>query len=165
MSRKIQSSVAPKERINIVYRPATGNAKSQTELPLKAMILADLTKSEDSRPIEERQPIDINNDNIDEVLASLNVSTQFSVPNRISGKEGEEFSINLNFKEMSDFSPDSIVQAVEELKQVIALRDALKALRGPLGNAPQMRRDIQELVANADSRKKLSSELGIGKAK
>ena len=30
-----EASVAPKERINIVYRPATGDVKEDVELPLK----------------------------------------------------------------------------------------------------------------------------------
>ena len=34
-----EGSVAPKERVNIVYRPATGDAKVEVELPLKLLIL------------------------------------------------------------------------------------------------------------------------------
>ncbi|HKT99965.1 MAG TPA: type VI secretion system contractile sheath small subunit, partial [Paraburkholderia sp.] len=36
-------SVAPKERVNIVYRPATGDAKAEVELPLKLLVLGDFT--------------------------------------------------------------------------------------------------------------------------
>ena len=32
-----EASVAPKERINIVYKPATGNAQAEIELPLSGM--------------------------------------------------------------------------------------------------------------------------------
>ena len=31
-------SVAPKERVNIVYRPATGDAQAEVELPLKLLV-------------------------------------------------------------------------------------------------------------------------------
>ena len=30
-----EGTVAPKERVNIVYRPATGDAQEEVELPLK----------------------------------------------------------------------------------------------------------------------------------
>ncbi|TFG58762.1 MAG: type VI secretion system contractile sheath small subunit, partial [Deltaproteobacteria bacterium] len=30
-----EGTVAPKERVNIVYRPALGDAKEEVELPLK----------------------------------------------------------------------------------------------------------------------------------
>ena len=35
-----EASVAPKERVNIVYRPATGDASSEIELPLKVLVLS-----------------------------------------------------------------------------------------------------------------------------
>ncbi len=36
-------SVAPKERVNIVYRPATGDAQAEVELPLKLLVMGDYT--------------------------------------------------------------------------------------------------------------------------
>ena len=38
-----ESSVAPKERVNIVYRPATGDASEEVELPLKILVMGDFT--------------------------------------------------------------------------------------------------------------------------
>ena len=35
-----EGSIAPKERVNIVYRPATGDAKEEVELPLKVLVMA-----------------------------------------------------------------------------------------------------------------------------
>ena len=34
-----QGSVAPKERINITFKPATGGAQEEVELPLKVLVL------------------------------------------------------------------------------------------------------------------------------
>ncbi|MBR3665419.1 MAG: type VI secretion system contractile sheath small subunit, partial [Lachnospiraceae bacterium] len=44
-----EASVAPKERVNIVYRPATGDAQEEIELPLKLMVLGDFTLKQDDR--------------------------------------------------------------------------------------------------------------------
>jgi Uncharacterized protein conserved in bacteria len=44
---------------------------------------------------------------------------------------------------------------------LIALRDALKALKGPLGNIPDFRKKLQEIIQNDETRAKLLSELGI----
>jgi len=41
------------------------------------------------------------------------------------------------------------------------LRDALKALKGPLGNAPEFRKKIQELVKDEGTKQRLLKELGI----
>jgi len=164
MARKIESSVAPKERINIVYKPATGGLKAKTELPLKVMILADLTKKKDNRSIEGRKPIDLNQSNLDEVIASLNITTEYSVPNMLSGIEDDTIDISLNIDSMADLSPDSIVNSVDELKKIIELRDALKAMRGPIGNVPKLRQEIQLMVSDEGSRAEIIEGLGIDKA-
>ena len=56
-------SVAPKERINITYKPATGDAQAEVELPLKLLVVGDYTQRADDRPVEERAPINFDKDN------------------------------------------------------------------------------------------------------
>jgi type VI secretion system protein ImpB len=46
---------------------------------------------------------------------------------------------------------------------MMELRDALKALKGPLGNIPSFRKSLQELVHDESSRAKLLAELGLDK--
>ena len=38
-----EGSVAPKERVNIVYRPAIGDGREEVELPLRLMVMGDFT--------------------------------------------------------------------------------------------------------------------------
>ena len=156
-------SVAPKERVNIVYRPATGDAKAEVELPLKLLILGDYTLREDDTPLEEMKPINIDKDNFNEVLKAQKLSLSMSVPNRLDDKTDKDalLALNLKFEPMSDFSPDAIVDKVPELKQMIELRDALKALKGPLGNIPDFRKKVQELVRDEGVRTRLMAELGV----
>jgi len=156
-----EASVAPKERVNIVYRPATGDAKEEVELPLKILVMGDFTMSKDDRPVEDRAPVNIDKDNFDEVLAASDVSLQAVVPNRLSEDPDAQLSVNLDFKRMKDFDPDTIVEKVPELKKLMELRDALKALKGPLGNVPEFRKKIQDLVKDEGTRARLLKELGI----
>ena len=44
---------------------------------------------------------------------------------------------------------------------MIALRDALKALKGPLGNIPDFRKKVQDLIEDEGVRARLLTELGI----
>ena len=46
-----EASVAPRERINIVYKPATGGAQEEIELPLKHLVMGDFTFRKDDRPL------------------------------------------------------------------------------------------------------------------
>ena len=62
---------------------------------------------------------------------------------------------------MKDFDPDAIVRKIPELKKLVNLRDALRALKGPLGNVPDFRKKIQGLVQDEGTRARLLKELGI----
>lgn len=156
-------SVAPKERVNIVYRPATGDAKAEVELPLKLLVVGDYTLRQDDTPLEEMKPINIDKDNFNDVLKAQKLALNLSVPNKLDPKADAEemLAVNMTFDSLNDFSPDAIVEKVPELKQMIALRDALKALKGPLGNIPDFRKQVQELVQDEGVRARLLSELGI----
>jgi len=156
-----EGSVAPQERVNITYRPATGDAKEEVELPLKLLFMGDYTGREDPRPLEERKPINVDKDNFQQVLAEQKLGVTLSVPDRLSGEDGASLSLNLRFKRLSDFGPDALVQQVPELARLMELRTALTALKGPLGNVPAFRKKIQALLEDKDSRDKLLQELGL----
>jgi type VI secretion system protein ImpB len=155
-----EGSVAPQERVNITYKSTVGNAQQEVELPLKMLFIADFTGREDTRPLEERKPINVDKDNFQQVLAEQNLGTTMTVPNKLAD-DGSELSVSLKFKRLSDFGPDAVVEQVAELKQLMELRTALTALKGPLGNVPMFRRKIQALLQDEASRSKLLGELGI----
>lgn len=160
-----EGSVAPKERVNIVYRPATGDASEEVELPLKVLVMGDFTLKEDETPVEDRKAINVDKDNFNEVLSAQKVSLDAAVDDKLSEpKEGEEpgkLNVSLDFKTMRDFEPDEIIKKVPELSKLYELREALKALKGPLGNVPEFRKKIQEIVADEGARERLLKELGI----
>jgi len=156
-----EGSVAPKERVNIVYRPATGDAKEEVELPLKVLVLGDFTLRDDETPVENRKTINVDKDNLDEVLKAQNIQLKTTVKNTLSDDPEARMSLDLDFKGMKDFDPDAVIQKVPELKKLLELRDALKSLKGPLGNVPNFRKRIQELVQDDGARARLLKELGI----
>jgi len=156
-------SVAPKERVNIVYRPATGDARAEVELPLKLLVLGDFTLRDDDTPLEDMKPISVDKDNFNDVLKGQKLSLDLAVPNRLDANADPDavLAVNLKFDSIDDFSPDAIVEKVPELQKMIALREALKALKGPLGNIPDFRRKVQDLIGDESVRNRLLGELGI----
>lgn len=156
-----EGSIAPKERVNIVYKPATGDAKEEIELPLKTLVMGDFTMRSDDTPLESRKSINIDKDNFNEVLKAQKIEMNSSVKNTLSDDPDNPLGVKLKFENMHDFEPDSIVKEVPELNKLFELREALKALKGPLGNVPDFRKKIQELVQNKDTRAMLLKELGI----
>ena len=156
-----KGSVAPKERVNITYRPSVGDAKEEVELPLKMLIMGDFTMREDDTPVEDRETVNVNKDNFSEVLEAHDVKLEAVVPDKLSEEEDAQMTVNLDFKSMRDFEPDEIIQKVPELKKLYELREALKALKGPLGNVPAFKKKITELVQDDATRAQLLKELGL----
>ena len=155
-----ESSVAPQERVNICFRPATGGAQAEVELPLKLLMLGDYTGRLDETPLEDRKPINIDKDNFNEVLRNQGLQLSLTVPNKLSGKEGDEMAMELKFGSMNDFGPESLVNQIPELHKLLQLRAALQALKGPLGNIPAFRRKIEGLISDEGARERLLKELG-----
>jgi len=157
-----ESSVAPKERINVTFKPSNGEGLDELELPLKLMMMGDYTLKTDDRKIEDRKAININKNNFNEVLEKHNLNLELQVPNRLTDETtDEELAIKLQFQSMKDFDPASLVQQVPEMKALMELRDALVALKGPLGNVPSFRKAIEEVLTNQESRDKVLAELGM----
>lgn len=156
-----EGSVAPKERVNITYKSA-GDAKEEVELPFKILALGDYTGRADDRPLEDRKAINVNKENFNEVMAEHKLSMSANVGDKLS-EGGGEMSVNLKFSSLRDFEPESIANQVPELRQLVDLRNALNALRGPLGNVPAFRKKLQAMLGDDASREKLMQELGLNK--
>ncbi len=157
-----EGSVAPKERVNITYKPATGNAQEQRELPFKILAIGDYTGRADDRPVEDRKPLNIDKDNFNDVMAEHKLGVKINVEDRLSGDAGAEMALELKFQTLKDFTPEGIAQQVPELRQLLQLREALTALKGPLGNIPGFRKRIQSMLSDNAARDRLMKELGLG---
>lgn len=157
-----EGSVAPRERVNIVYKPSTGGAQEEKELPLKLLVMGDFTLGQDDTPLEDRKPVNIDKDNFNDVLKNHNVDINVNVKNTLSGKDDEELSANLKFRNLKDFDPDAIARQVPELNKMLELREALAALKGPMGNFPAFRKKIQSIISDEATREKILGEIAGG---
>ncbi|MCB5205261.1 type VI secretion system contractile sheath small subunit [Neorhizobium sp. T786] len=154
-----ESSVAPKERINIKYVPATNGQQEEAELPLRLMVIGDFVGKDDATPLEDRRPLVVDKNNFAAMMEGAGIGRDLTVKNVLAEDADSDLRVSLGFKSLKDFEPDAIVQQVPELKKLIELREALVALKGPLGNMPAFRRRLQQLLDNEDSRAQLLTEL------
>ncbi|ODN42519.1 type VI secretion system contractile sheath small subunit [Piscirickettsia litoralis] len=156
------ASVAPKERVNIVYKPNTGDQSETVELPLKLLMVGDYTGQSDERAVEDRRPINIDKDNFNDVMQGMGLNLTIPVKNKIANDDSE-INVELKLEKISDFKPDNIVQQVDELKKLYEMRKALVSLKSPLANVPEFRKNLQKVIENKGTLDKVCNELGIEK--
>ncbi len=153
-----EGSVAPKERVNIVYKPATGNAQAEIELPLKLLVLGDFTGRTDETPLEERKPVQIDKDNFNDVMSQHELKVSVTVPDRLTGTAGAELPVNLTFNTLKDFEPQAVAAQVPELAKLLELREALKGLKIDVNNRAFVEK-IKSLVKDDAQRERLLKAL------
>jgi type VI secretion system protein ImpB len=155
-----EGSVAPKERVNIVYKSSVGDQTEEVELPLKLLMLGDYTGKTSDETVEDRSPVNIDKDNFNAVMAGMKLSLDVNVTDTLD-EENESMPVHLEFKSMNDLSPDSVAKQVPELESMLEMRRALLALKGPLGNVPTFRKAIQNILNDDETRAQIMKELGV----
>lgn len=154
------ASVAPKERVNIRYQPATGDAREEVELPHKLLVLGDFTHRADETALGERRRVQVDKDTFNDVMRSENLSLDLKVPNKLSDEaDAGDLAVNLKVSSLKDFEPEQVAKQIPEMNKLLELRTALVSLKGPLGNLPSFRRAIERILADAELRKKLEAEI------
>lgn len=140
----------PSSRVNIKLDLNTGNAEKKVELPLKLLVVGDFSNSNNSKDYEEREKLNINKNNFDQVLANINPKITCSVPNAISENSSEELNVNLSIKSMKDFRPESVVENVPELRTIIAMRNLLTDLKSNIIDNKTFRKNLEKILLDKD---------------
>jgi type VI secretion system protein ImpB len=159
MARK-ESSVAPKERINVTFKPATGGAVEEIELPMKVMVVGDFLQRHDPRSLLDRKPISVNKNNFKDVMTNQKLTLEITVPNVLQDGDPEnELPIKLSFSDMRDFEPGNIINQVPETRKLYQIREALVSLKGPMGNIPSFRQTLDDVVKDPKQSEIIKKEL------
>ncbi|WP_436882686.1 type VI secretion system contractile sheath small subunit [Enterobacter asburiae] len=151
-------SEIPKARINLKLDLHVGDAQRQSELPLKMVVAGDFSNGRETAPLSERNKININKLNIQQVVAEFAPSVSFDVKHIHDGEETEE-KINLTFRQMKDFTPEHVARQVPRLQAMLMMRNLLKDLRANLLDDAGFRRELLEILRNPALSDELRAEI------
>jgi len=157
MANSYQNEIPP-ARINIQLSVDTGGAQKKMELPLKLLVLGDFKMDGDESRIIEREKININKDNFDGVMQSLNVELKSSVENRLK-KDDSELPIELKFNSIKSFEPMEIVKQVPDLSRLMAVRNLIKDLGSNLLDNREFRKKMEAILKDKNSTQLVLEEL------
>ncbi len=162
MAKSFQKEI-PKARVNITLDLETGGAKKKKELPLKVLALGDFSRGKTTGPVAERERIDINKNNFDNVLKELSPELKLTVPNAIKN-DGTEIKANLKFNSYKDFHPENIAEQIPELKNLLAMRNLLKDLKSNVLDNTAFRKELEKILKQEHGVQGLLQELKLIKA-
>ncbi|MBF7997610.1 MULTISPECIES: type VI secretion system contractile sheath small subunit [Rahnella] len=157
MSNSFQEEI-PKARVNIKLDLHTGGAQKKVELPLKLMVMGDYSNGKETRPLSEREKVNINKNNFNSVLADFSPSLNLTVENTLAGDRSEE-SVSLNFKEMKDFEPEQVARQIPQLRAMLAMRNLLRDLKSNLLDNATFRKELETILKDDNLSDDLRAEL------
>ncbi|HVK93148.1 MAG TPA: type VI secretion system contractile sheath small subunit [Noviherbaspirillum sp.] len=157
VQKKLQRVRPP--RVQLTYDVEIGDAIEQKEIPFVVGVMSDFSgNSEVPLPkLKERKFVNIDVDNFDDVMKGIEPRSVFRVKNTLSEKGGE-FAVDLKFKSMEDFRPESIVQQVEPLRKLLEARSKLSDLRNKLAGNDKLEDVLSEVLSNTENLQKLGKE-------
>ncbi|TFW33373.1 type VI secretion system contractile sheath small subunit [Massilia horti] len=159
VQKRLQKVRAP--RVQMTYDVEIGDAIENKELPFVVGVIGDFGNdpNADKKRLKDRNFVNVDAGNFDEVLAGVAPVANFRVPNQLS-EEGGEFAVQLQFREMADFRPESVVQQVAPLKGLLDARSKLADLRNKLAGNDKLEDLLSEVLGNTE---KLDSLRKTGK--
>ncbi|MDR1041850.1 MAG: type VI secretion system contractile sheath small subunit [Deltaproteobacteria bacterium] len=152
---------AAQGRVNIFYS-SREDERSEVELPFKVLVMGDFTLAEDETPLNERESIPVNAENLNAVMRALAPRIEMSVRDILRGDADSRIPVRLGFESLEDFTPKRIAEAIGPLREAAALRRRLLEARKALSDRPELVKDLKALLAKDGARERLSALLEKG---
>lgn len=152
-------------RVQITYDVEIGNAMQMKELPFVVGIMADLSgKPLNPLPkLKNRKFNEIDRDNFNEIMKSLNPRLEFTVPNHLD-KEKESLAVELYFQNMDSFTPIEIIKQVPDVLKVYQSRVLLKDLITKLDGNDDLEEMLNLVMTDSAQRDAVKAQVAAKKA-
>ncbi|MEO6094152.1 MAG: type VI secretion system contractile sheath small subunit [Fibrobacteria bacterium] len=157
MAGSFQNEIPP-ARVNIKLDIDKGGAQKKVELPFKMLVLGDFSQKGDSTRLVDKEKINVNKDNFNQVMESMDLGLNMSVENKIN-PGGGDMKVDLKFKNIKDFTPLEIVKQVPQLSKLLAARNLVKDLKSNLMDNKEFRKKLEAIMTDKTAMDSLVAEL------
>jgi len=125
-------------------------------------VLANLSgKPDEPLPrLGDRKFIEIDRDNFSAVMRGMQPRLAFRVENTLTN-DNTKMAVELRFTNMDDFEPEQVVDQVEPLKRLLAIRRLLAGLLAKLDGNDRLGEWLQEIVNKTPLLQQISIEAGV----
>lgn len=147
--KRLQKVRAP--RVQMTYDVEIGDAIENKELPFVVGVIGDFgtDPNVDKKRLKDRSFVNVDAGNFDEVLGGVAPVASFQVENHLS-PDGGQFGVALQFREMADFRPESVVRQVAPLAGLLEARTKLADLRNKLAGNDKLEDILTEVLGNTE---------------
>ncbi|WP_281558498.1 type VI secretion system contractile sheath small subunit [Thalassomonas sp. RHCl1] len=161
MALNSQHKRVSKNRVSITFDVETNGAVQTKELPFVVGVLGDFSAHREDKPaLADREYINIDKNNFDQVMTRIAPRLSYAVNNTLKNDDSR-FNVDLNFTSIKDFSPDSIIEQVEPLKKLVAIRVKLKTLLSKVDRSRELDGLLNNLLQDNEAIALLSEELNL----
>jgi type VI secretion system protein ImpB len=139
-------------RVHISYQDPY-EANKQVELPFVMGVMADLSgnASEVAKPaMADRKFANVDMDNLDSYMESIQPTIAFRAENRLADKPGEQVGLKLTFNKMADFEPAAIARQVPALRALLEAREQLSNLQRYMDGKVAAEEKLRELLSSPE---------------
>jgi type VI secretion system protein ImpB len=136
-------------RVHIAYDDPY-DANKKIELPFVMGVLADLSGNNagvEKSDMADRAFLDIDMDNFDARMKSINPGVTFNVDNKL-GEGGDKLSVDLRFEKMADFEPAAVAKQVPALAKLLEARQQLANLARYMDGKVAAEDKLKKLLAD-----------------
>jgi type VI secretion system protein ImpB len=153
-----------KPRVHITYDVETEGAEVRKELPFVVGFTRNFSAKpyDPWKPLRDRKFTHVDRDNFDDVMQRMTPGAEFKVENTLAGDDSQ-LAVQLKFKSMEDFEPAAVVNQVEPLRKLLAVRNKLRDLMSKVDRSEELESLLEEVLQNTDKLTALAGELDTAK--
>jgi len=120
--------------------------------------MGDFSNGKESRPLSEREKINVNKNNFNSVLSEFNPEVNLSVKNTLSNSDSAE-NVKLSFSDIKDFEPEQVARQIPQLRAMLAMRNLLRDLKSNLLDNATFRKELEKILKDPALSQELRDEM------